>query len=106
MEEVITDTIDNGIIENVHIAPIGEYMGSDAKGNPVPENLTVESLQAIADRLNATNTEVLADIDHGASKPGVDKDTKSAGWFNKFIVDPLKGLFATLKLTKHGKELV
>ena len=40
MNEVITDTIDNGVIENVQIAPIGEYMGSDAKGNPIPEKLT------------------------------------------------------------------
>ena len=106
MDEVITDTIDNGTIENVQIAPIGEYLGSDAKGNPVPEKLTAESLQALADGLNATKTEVLADIDHNASKAGVEKDTKAAGWFTKFIVDPLRGLFATLKLTKHGKELI
>lgn len=106
MEEIITDTVDNGVIENVHIAPIGEYVGSDAKGNPIPENIDAESLQKIADGLNSTETEVLADIDHNASKPGVEKDTKAAGWFHKFIVDPIKGLFATLKLTKHGKELL
>lgn len=103
---IITDTKDNGIIPDVQIAPIGEYVGSDAKGNPVPEKLTAESLQALADGLNATETEVLADIDHGAAKTGVEKDTKAAGWFTKFVVDPLKGLFATLKLTKHGKELL
>ena len=106
MEEIITDTIDNGVIENVQIAPIGEYIGSDAKGNPVPEKIDADSLQKIADGLNETETEVLADVDHGASKPGVDKETKAAGWFHKFIVDPLRGLFATLKLTKHGKELL
>ena len=104
--EIITDTIDNGIIPDVQIAPVGEYVGSDAKGNPVPEKLTAESLQAIADGLNATETEVLADIDHGAAKAGVERDTKAAGWFTRFIVDPLRGLFATLKLTKHGKELL
>lgn len=106
MEEIITDTVDNGVIENVQIAPIGEYVGSDAKGNPIPEKIDAESLQKIADGLNSTETEVLADIDHNASKPGVEKDTKAAGWFHKFVVDPLKGLFATLKLTKHGKELL
>lgn len=106
MDELITDTIDNGTIENVQIAPVGEYMGSDAKGNPVPEKLTAESLQALADNLNATETEVLADIDHGAAKAGVEKDTKAAGWFTRFVVDPLRGLFATLKLTRHGKELI
>ena len=49
---------------------------------------------------------MLADIDHGAAKRGVEKDTKAAGWFHKFVVDPLRGLFATLKLTKHGRELL
>lgn len=106
MEEIITDTIDNGVIEQVQIAPIGEYVGSDAKGNPVPEKIDVDSLKKIANVLNETGTEVLADVDHGASKPGTEKLTKAAGWFHKFVVDPLRGLFATLKLTKHGKELL
>lgn len=106
IDEIVTETIDNGTIENVQIAPIGEYFGSDSKGNPVKEKLTAEALQTIADGLNATETEVLADIDHGASKSGVEKSTKAAGWFSKFIVDPLRGLFANLKLTRHGKELL
>lgn len=106
IEEIVTETIDNGTIENVHIAPIGEFLGSDAEGNPVPEKIDVESLQKLADSLNASETEVLADVDHGAAKPGVERETRSAGWFTRFVVDPLKGLFATLKLTKHGKELL
>lgn len=105
-ENLVVDTVENGTIPMVHIAPIGQFTGSDAEGNPVPENLTVESLQKLADGLNMTNTEVLADIDHNASKPGINKDTKAAGWFTKFVVDPIKGLFANLKLTKHGKELL
>ena len=106
IDEIVTETIDNGTIENVQIAPIGEYFGSDSKGNPVKEKLTADALQTIADGLNATETEVLADVDHGASKSGVEKSTKAAGWFSKFIVDPLRGLFANLKLTRHGKELL
>lgn len=105
-EKMVVDTVENGTIPMVHIAPVGKFTGSDAEGNPVPENLTVESLQKLADGLNMTNTEVLADIDHNASKPGINKDTKAAGWFTKFVVDPIKGLFASLKLTKHGKELL
>lgn len=104
--EQITDTIDNGEIENVHLAPIGSFTGSDAKGNPVEETLSYDALTALADGLNATSTEVLADIDHAASKPGVEKDTSAAGWWHKFVVDPIKGLFANLKLTKKGKELI
>lgn len=106
MEEILTDTADNGVIEGVQLAPIGEYVGSDAEGNPVPEKLDAESLTALADRLNAEEREVLADVDHGASKPGLDRDTKAAGWFSRFVVDPLRGLFARLRLTKRGRELV
>ena len=104
MEELKT-TIDNGEIQFVHIAPIGEFVGSDADGKPVPEKMTVESLTNLANKLNSSD-EVLCDIDHGASKKGAEKETAAAGWFTRFIVDPLKGLFATLKLTKKGKELL
>lgn len=106
IEEIVTETIDNGTIENVHIAPIGKFYGSDANGNPVAEVLTQETLQALADELNEENKEVLCDVDHGASKSGLDRSTRSAGWFTRFIVDPIKGLFASLKLTRHGKELL
>lgn len=43
-ENLIVDTNENGTIPMVHIAPIGQFTGSDAKGNPIPENITVESL--------------------------------------------------------------
>lgn len=56
--------------------------------------------------MNEDKTEILCDVDHGASKQGLDRSTRSAGWFTRFIVDPIKGLFASLKLTKHGKELL
>lgn len=106
VEEIVTDTVDNGSIENVHIAPIGKFEGSDAEGNPVSETIDAESLSALAGRLNESGTEILADVDHKASKPGLERDTRSAGWFSKFVVDPIKGLFATLRLTRHGKDLL
>ena len=60
----------------------------------------------MADELNSAEAEVLCDVDHGAAKAGAARDTKAAGWFTKFIVDPIIGLFASLKLTRHGKELL
>lgn len=105
-KEVVTETNDNGSIENVHIAPIGEFTGSDGEGNPVGENITADALQKMADELNEKGIEVLCDVDHGAALPGAKKDTKAAGWFSRFIVDPIKGLFAKLNLTKHGRELL
>ena len=103
--EVISDTIENGEIENVHLVPIGDFKGSDKDGNPIDEHITKESLEQIADKLNSGD-EVLCDIDHQSCKPGVDRDSKAAGWFHKFVVDPVKGLFANLKLTKKGREIV
>lgn len=43
-DEIVQETIDNGTIENVHLAPVGEFYGSDSEGNPVAENLTLDSL--------------------------------------------------------------
>ena len=103
--EIISDTIENGEIENVHLVPIGDFKGSDKDGNPINEHITKESLDQIAEKLNSGD-EVLCDIDHQSCKPGVERDSKAAGWFHKFVVDPVKGLFANLKLTKKGREIV
>ena len=97
-------TTDNGEID-VHIAPIGEFKGSNSLGNPVKEKITKESLENLAEKLNKGD-EILADIDHQSCKPGVERDTRAAGWFYKFVVDPVKGLFAKLKPTNKGKELI
>lgn len=105
MENIITDTIDNGIVENVHISPIGDFTGSKQDGSPQNEHITAEALSALADKMNAGD-EVLCDVDHQSCRPGVEKDTSAAGWFTKFVVDPIKGLFASLKLTKRGKDLL
>ena len=104
MEE-IKETIDNGIVENVHISPIGDFTGSKQDGSPQNEHITAEALSALADKMNAGD-EVLCDVDHQSCRPGVEKDTSAAGWFTKFVVDPIKGLFASLKLTKRGKDLL
>lgn len=102
--ESITTTTDNGELD-VHIAPIGTFNGSNSQGNPVKENITKESLENLAEKLNQGD-EILADIDHQSCKPGVERDTRAAGWFSKFVVDPIKGLFAKIKLTKKGRELI
>ena len=102
----ITDDGANGTIEEVMIAPIGQFIGSDKEGNPVEQNFTEESLEVIANDLNESGREVLLDKDHNSAKDGLNRDTQSLGWFSKFIVKPLKGLFAALKLTKTGRELI
>ena len=101
-ENVISE---GDVIENVHISPIGNFNGSDGEGNPVPEKIDRESLEALAEKLNAGD-EVLFDADHQSTRAGEGRSTRAAGWFSKFFVDPVKGLFGKLKLTKWGKELI
>lgn len=105
LKEIIDDG-ENGTIEDVLVAPIGQFIGSDKEGNPVEQNFTEESLETIANDLNESGREVLLDKDHNSAKDGLNRDTQSLGWFSKFIVKPLKGLFAALKLTKTGRELI
>lgn len=47
-EEILTNTISNGEVE-VNVSPVGTFYGSDSEGNAIPENLTEESLQRLAD---------------------------------------------------------
>ena len=104
-EEILTNTISNGEVE-VNVSPVGTFYGSDAEGNAIPENLTEESLQRLADQLNSSNQQILVDADHASCRPGIEKDTSACGWLEKFFVKPLKGLWAKLKLTNKGKDLV
>ena len=103
MEEEL-QTKDYGEL-SVQLSPIGEFYGSDVEGNPIPEKLTEKSLSALAEKLNQGG-EILADIDHASTRVGNSRDSSAVGWFRQFFVKPLKGLFATLRLTKRGKELV
>lgn len=105
-EKTIIEDGENGQIEDVLIAPIGTFTGSDKEGNPVEQNFTEQALTQIADDLNEQNKEVLLDKDHASAREGLSRDTQSLGWFSKFIVKPLKGLFGLLKLTKSGRELI
>lgn len=105
MENILDKTIDNGVIENVQIAPIGTFNGSRVDGSAIEEKITIEKLEQLADRLNNSD-EVLCDIDHSSCKAGAEKNSKAAGWFSRWIVDPLRGLFANLSLTKYGRELL
>ena len=110
MEEITEKTISedgaNGSVEDVMVSRVGQYFGSNQEGEPVLQTVDAESLQAIADELNASGEELLCDVDHAASRRGLDRDTHAAGWFSRFVVDPIKGLFAKLRLTKRGRELV
>ena len=69
------------------------------------KKITVEKLEQLAEELNNSD-DVLCDVDHSSCKAGAEKNSKAAGWFSRWIVDPLRGLFANLSLTKYGRELL
>ena len=104
-EKMIVEDGANGAIPDVLICPVGQFVGSDANGEPVPQNFTQESLEAIASSLNQSGKEILCDADHASAKGGLDRNTRAVGWFSKFVANA-KGLFGLLKLTKWGRELI
>lgn len=104
-EKMIVEDGANGEIQDVLICPVGQFVGSDANGEPVPQNFTQESLEAIASSLNQSGKEILCDADHASAKSGLDRNTRAVGWFSKFVANA-KGLFGLLKLTKWGRELI
>lgn len=104
-EKAIVENGANGEIQDVLIAPVGQFVGSDVEGNPIEQNFTQDALSQIADDLNARNVEVLMDKDHASARKGLERDTQSLGWFSKFVASA-KGLFGLLKLTKKGREMI
>lgn len=110
MEELVEEkaeqkTIDNDGNVEVQVAVVGTIVGSDTQGNPVKQNITEESLEAIAKGLNESGEEVLVDADHQSAREGLDRDTRAMGWLSKFWTNA-KGLFAKLRLTPTGKAAV
>jgi phage I-like protein len=101
----IETTIDNGE-SLVHIAKIGEVIGSDKDGNPIKQNFTEESLNSIAEKLNAENREILIDKDHASMKNVLERDTTAMGFASDFKVEKGKGLFGKIKWSDIGKKLI
>lgn len=101
----IETTIDNGE-SIVHIAKIGEVIGSDKDGNPITQNFSEESLNSIAEKLNSENKEILIDKDHSSMKNVLERDTTAMGFCSDFKVEKGKGLFGKIKWSDIGKKLV
>lgn len=106
--EAVVTTYDFGSTL-VQVSPLGDFLGSDSEGNGVEETVTIESLRNV---LTNIKEEILVDIDHASEKQGEDRNTEAAAWASDFMVidsfaSPLdNGLYARLKWTKKGRELV
>lgn len=103
-KQIIEDG-ENGTIEDVLVAPVGDFIGSKRDGEAIEQHFTPEALAKIADDLNSTGEEVLLDKDHASAREGLTRDTQALGWLSKFKAT-LFGLFAKLKLTKAGREMI
>lgn len=89
----------------MQVAVTGTIVGSDKDGQPIEQQITEEALQDIAGALNESGKEILVDRDHQSAREGLDRDTHAMGWLSRFWTTT-KGLFAKLKLTPTGRELV
>ena len=92
----------------VQIAPLGHFIGSDAKGGEVKEEITIDSLKNVVSNIGG---EILVDVDHASEREGIDRDTSAAAWASDFmVVDGLSdldnGLYARLRWTEKGRKLV
>ena len=96
----LKDTIDNGESE-VQIATIGTVVGTGANGEPVEQNLTEQSLMALAEKHK--DDELLVDADHESEMGG---KTEAKGWLSGLKFIPGVGLFGKIKWTDIGRKLI
>ena len=96
----LKDTIDNGESE-VQIATIGTVIGTGPNGEPVEQNLTEQSLMALAEKHK--DEEILVDQDHESEIGG---KTEAKGWLSGLKFIPGVGLFGKIKWTDIGRKLI
>ena len=96
----LKDTIDNGESE-VQIATIGTVIGTGPNGEPVEQNLTEQSLMALAQKHK--DEEILVDQDHESEIGG---KTEAKGWLSGLKFIPGLGLFGKIKWTDIGRKLI
>ena len=96
----LKDTIDNGESE-VQIATIGTVIGTGTNGEPVEQNLTEQSLMALAEKHK--DEEILVDQDHESEIGG---KTEAKGWLSGLKFIPGVGLFGKIKWTDIGRKLI
>ena len=96
----LKDTIDNGESE-VQIATIGTVIGTGPNGEPVEQNLTEQSLMALAEKHK--DEELLVDADHESEVGG---KTEAKGWLSGLKFIPGLGLFGKIKWTDIGRKLI
>ena len=96
----LKDTIDNGESE-VQIATIGTVIGTGPNGEPVEQNLTEQSLMALAEKHK--DEEILVDQDHESEIGG---KTEAKGWLSGLKFIPGIGLFGKIKWTDIGRKLI
>lgn len=95
----------------VMIAPLGEYVGANTKGEQIEEKLTPEAFEAIVMAFHANDLQIPLDKDHASLKEPLNRDTQAYGWIKDLRLmsggaDDYNGLYAKIEWTPEGMALV
>lgn len=93
------------------IAPLGEYVGANTKGEQIEEKLTPEAFEAIVMAFHANDLQIPLDKDHASLKEPLHRDTQAYGWLKDLRLmsggaDDYNGLYAKIEWTPEGMALV
>lgn len=95
----------------VMIAPLGEYVGANTKGEQIEEKLTPEAFEAIVMAFHQKDLQIPLDKDHASLKEPLHRDTQAYGWIKDLRLmsggaDDYNGLYAKIEWTPEGMALV
>ena len=95
----------------VMIAPLGEYVGANTKGEQLEEKLTPEAFEAIVMAFHQKDLQIPLDKDHASLKEPLHRDTQAYGWIKDLRLmsggaDDYNGLYAKIEWTPEGMALV
>ena len=95
----------------VMIAPLGEYVGANTKGEQLEEKLTPEAFEAIVMAFHQKDLQIPLDKDHASLKEPLNRDTQAYGWIKDLRLmsggaDDYNGLYAKIEWTPEGMALV
>ena len=89
------------VIENVQLAPLGEYPAVTTNGKRVDQVCDNKAYDEVARVFNEEGREVQVDFDH---KSEVTDNTVAAGWIVSVRSDPVRGLLGDIRVSGSGAK--